>query len=92
MSTERRPLEIVLSEEPDWEQFDVMVIRVLDHFDARVLEANDGLDERCWDLEIDGHQLKLLLQQNPGITLGTEEEAARPLLKKIGAHIGAPVR
>jgi hypothetical protein len=90
MSTGRRTLEIVLSDEPDWELFDDMLIRLLDRFDARVREANDSLDERDWDLAIAGQRARLQLREGKGIRLVAEDDSARAQLERIAKQLRSP--
>jgi hypothetical protein len=90
MSTGRGTLEIVLSEEPDWELFDDMLIRLLDRFDARVREANDSLDERDWDLAIAGQRARLQLHEDKGIRLVAEDDSGRAQLERIARQLGSP--
>lgn len=66
-------LMIGLSKDADWTLFEKLVRYIESDFKAKLVKRIDGLDQRYWDLSIDGKQLTLHLDTFAGISILSDE-------------------
>jgi hypothetical protein len=75
-------LEVLISEDPDWVQFEQFVHRISRETSAQCTERIDGIDARYWDFRIDGKIVTLHLQHYLGISVfGANPEADEAVQK-----------
>ena len=80
-------LEVAISNDADWMLFNGVADAILTKFEAKVVQALDGLDERYWDIEIGGSIVTLHLQQYLGISLSSENKEANDLICNVGDYL-----
>lgn len=62
-------MELRISEEADWDLFEVIAQKLEQGLQGVWTQRADGFDERYWDFLVDGHTLTLHLQHYLGIYL-----------------------
>jgi len=78
-------IEAILSDESDWNLFDQIADSIAVEFNGYWIEKLDGLDNRYWDIAIEGIILTLHLEHYLGISLFPKynEVKAKLLIQKI---------
>lgn len=79
--------EALISENPDWELFDQVAELIVRNFNGRFLEKLNGLEQRYWDIEIEGEVLTLHLEHYLGISLFPQVKEANHLVKIVGNYL-----
>jgi len=84
--------EAYLSEIASWELFDSIAHTIGRHFGGHWIERLDGIEQRYWDLEINGIVVTLHLEHYLGISLFPASSTsnittANSLVETIGAFI-----
>lgn len=81
-------LEIFISDHSDWRLFEEVGAAIQSEFDGEWLARADGLDQRYWDIRIEGSVVTLHLEHYSGIMLFPEDNsvdghASKAVLEKI---------
>ena len=80
-------LELIISEDSNWSEFDRLAGVIRDKFGARIVKRLDGLDQRYWDLEAADGMVTLHLEHYLGISLYSETPGGEVLVRKIGHYL-----
>jgi hypothetical protein len=85
-------LELVITDEPDWSEFERLAGAIRAEFDAPIVERIDGPDERYWDLEVGDQTVTLHLQHYLGICLYAPSAEDESLVRRIGLFLESRTR
>jgi hypothetical protein len=91
-ATRQGNLELVITDEADWSQFERLAGAICARFDARIVERLDGLDERYWNLEMGDQTVTLHLQHYLGISLYASSAEGESLVRRIGQFLETTTR
>lgn len=85
-------LELVISEQSDWNEFDALAAKIQQHVGGTWVSQLDGLDQRYWDLRVGNAVVTLHLEHDAGISLFPsadvgDPEASAGLLRRIAAFL-----
>ena len=76
-------LGIKISNNPNWGDFDKIIRAFVSELKCKIIQKEDVLNRRYWDLEINGILMTLSLDKYYGITLMSEIENSIDLLPVI---------
>jgi hypothetical protein len=85
--TRQGGLELVISDEADWREFERIADAVCAEFDVRIVERLDGLDDRYWDLRVSEQTVTLHLQHYLGISLFSSSSEGESQVRRIGQFL-----
>lgn len=85
-------LELVITDEPQWSEFERLEGAIRAEFDARIVERIDSPDERYWELEVADQTVTLHLQHYLGISLYAPSAEDESLVRRIGQLLGSRTR
>lgn len=80
-------IEVAISDDSDWQLFNAVADAILSRFKGKLVERLDGLEERYWDVEIQGRIVTLHLQHFLGIVLFAQTSEANELIREIGGYL-----
>jgi len=80
-------LQVAISDDSDWMLFNGVAEKILTRFRGKLVERLDGVDERYWDLEIEGTIVTLHLQHYLGISLFSKNKEANDLIRQVGEYL-----
>jgi len=81
--------EVLISEAPDWRLFNNVATLIIKKFQGRLVEKLDGLDQRYWDIEVEGEILTLHSEHYLGITLSPTNREANEVVKAVGNYLAS---
>lgn len=81
-------LELIISNDSSWAEFERLSDAICAEFGARVLEKLDGLDQRYWDLKMTDGMVTLHLEAQLGISLYAQTTDGEVVVRKIGDFLG----
>lgn len=81
-------LQLSLSDAANWNEFERWAAVICRQCNGRIVERIDGLDQRYWDIEIDGRIVTLHLEHYLGICLFAAEEMADEIVRAVGSVLG----
>ncbi|MEZ4436982.1 MAG: hypothetical protein R3F65_31695 [bacterium] len=73
---------------PDWDGFEKLLRFVQKHYGATVVEQVDGPDARKAVVEVEGHRIEVLHEDDVGNTLVSAEAGADETLRTLAADLG----
>ncbi len=91
-TTRQGNLELIITAEADWSEFERLAGAIRARFDARIVGRLDGPDERYWDLEVEDQTVTLHLQHCLGISLCASSAEDESLVRKIGQFLESRTR
>ncbi len=76
-----------ISEKSDWQLFNKVADEIINRFNGKIVERLDGLEQRYWDIEIDGKVLTMHLEHYCGISLFAKNDLANELIAVISNYL-----
>jgi hypothetical protein len=84
--TQDQRLEVTLSDNSDRRLFNGVADAILRKFKGRLKKRVEGITDRYWDIEIDGHVITLHIDYT-GISLFAENHENSDLIREIGSYL-----
>jgi|SRR5918992_1324398 hypothetical protein len=81
--------EALISESTDWRLFNKVAKLIVKKFNGRLVEKLDGLEQRYWDIEIEGEILTLHSEHYIGISLFPQNKEANEVVKAVGEYLAS---
>ncbi len=82
-------LQLNLSDTASRSELERWTAIICRHWNARIMERIDGLDQSYWDIEIDGRIITLHWENYLGICLFAAEKAADEIIRVMGNALAA---
>lgn len=80
-------LSLQLSEQISWEAFPVYVAEVLKQIGGKVINKNDGIDMRIWNIEFEAWRLQIVYEDYPQMisieSAEPNDQVANEFLKRL---------
>jgi hypothetical protein len=76
-------LEATISDKSDWLLFETLSYLIVKEFNGNITTQLDGVDQRYWDIIIEGQRLTLHLEHYLGIMLFGYDEQGDALVRTV---------
>ena len=81
-------LELDISDDSSWTEFERLARHISAAFEGRIEAKIDGLDQRYWDIEIEGEVVTLHLEHYLGICLFAAKAEGDEVVRRVGEFLG----